>query len=127
MSVCMQKINFIPPFFIEVLQRYYKFAILGTLGMLGYDQWKQYCQLVENSNVHLYSKKIIFIPHLFLEILQSYCKLVTLGTLCIPGHANLKQQHQHVGNWCLSTCKKSTWSLKDITLQSEESCNLIGQ
>ena len=33
--ICMQKINFIPPFFFEILQRYYELAILGNLGMLG--------------------------------------------------------------------------------------------
>ena len=36
--ICMQKINLIPPFFFEILQSYYKIALLGTLGMPGYDQ-----------------------------------------------------------------------------------------
>ena len=36
--ICVQKINFIPPLFFEILQRYYKLAFLGILGILGYDQ-----------------------------------------------------------------------------------------
>ena len=31
MFICKQKINFIPPFFFEIQQRYYKFVIMGTL------------------------------------------------------------------------------------------------
>ena len=38
MFICMQKTNFIPPFFFEILQKYYKWAILGTLGIPFYDQ-----------------------------------------------------------------------------------------
>ena len=55
----MQKINFIPPFFFEILQRYYKLAISSTWGMPGYDQQKQYYQLVENSDVYLHVKNHI--------------------------------------------------------------------
>ena len=38
MFICMQKINFIPPFFSEILLRYYKLAILDTLRMPCHDQ-----------------------------------------------------------------------------------------
>ena len=38
MFIYIQKINFIPPYFFEILKGYYKLAILGTLGMPGYDQ-----------------------------------------------------------------------------------------
>ena len=36
--IYMQKITFILPFFFEILQRYYKLAILGILGMPSYDK-----------------------------------------------------------------------------------------
>ena len=45
----MQKINFIPPFSYEILQRYYKLAILGTLGIPSYDHQTLDRQLVEHS------------------------------------------------------------------------------
>ena len=32
MFICIQKINFIPSFFFEILQRYYKLVFLGTVG-----------------------------------------------------------------------------------------------
>ena len=38
MFISMQKIYFIPYFLFEILQRYYKLAILSILGMPGYDQ-----------------------------------------------------------------------------------------
>ena len=56
MFICMQKINFIPPFFFEILQRYYKLAILGTLDMLGYDQYKWYYQFAERFDIYLHAK-----------------------------------------------------------------------
>ena len=34
------KIDFISPFFLNILQKYYKFGMLGTLGILGYDHQK---------------------------------------------------------------------------------------
>ena len=34
------KIDFIPPFFVEILPKNYKFGVLGTLGMSGYDHQK---------------------------------------------------------------------------------------
>ena len=42
MFIFMQKINFIPSFFLEILQRYHKPDILGTLGIHDYDQYKRY-------------------------------------------------------------------------------------
>ena len=38
MFISMQKINLMPPFFSEILQRYYKLYILGVSGMRSYDQ-----------------------------------------------------------------------------------------
>ena len=51
-----QKINFILHIFFEILQRYCKFVILGTLGMPGYAHPKWYYRLVENFRVYLQTK-----------------------------------------------------------------------
>ena len=37
MFICMQKINFILPFFFEILQRYHELAISGTSGIPSYN------------------------------------------------------------------------------------------
>ena len=42
------KIDFIPPFFVEILPKNYKFGVLGTLGMPGYDHQKWWSQFLEN-------------------------------------------------------------------------------
>ena len=86
----MQKIVFIPPFFLEIKQRYFKLVILSNLGIPGYGHQKGWYQLVENFDVCLYAK-IKFIPPLLLEILLRYCKLVILSTLGMPSHAHQKQ------------------------------------
>ena len=89
MFICNQKVNFITSFFFEILQRYYRFAIFGTLGMPDVTS--------KNDTINLYKilmfifmQKIIFIPPLFLEILQRYRKLVILGAFGIPGHTHQK-------------------------------------
>ena len=41
LSAC-KKIHFIPPFFLEILQRFCKIVILSTLGLLGYGHQKQW-------------------------------------------------------------------------------------
>ena len=60
MSIGMQKINFIPPFFFDILQRYYKRAILGTLGMPDYDQQKRYYQPEKKFDVYVHAKNHIY-------------------------------------------------------------------
>ena len=81
LSVC-KKINFITQFFLKILQRNSKLAILGNFGMPNFIcRWK-----------------IKFILHVFLEILQRYCKLIALGTLGMPGYANPKLFYQLVEN-----------------------------
>ena len=40
--IFMQKIIFIPALFLEVLQRYYKLIILGTLGKFGHTHQKKF-------------------------------------------------------------------------------------
>ena len=76
LPVC-KKIIFIPSLFLEILQRYYRLVILGTLCMLGHthQKWKQ--QLLGNSDV--YSKpKINLISQFFLDILnfKESCNLI---------------------------------------------------
>ena len=56
MFVCMQKINFIFPLFLEVLQRICNIVILGTLDMPGYSQQKWCYQLVENLDIYIHAK-----------------------------------------------------------------------
>ena len=56
-------------------------------------------------------RKITFIPHLFLEILRKYCKLVILGTLGMLSNQPRTIMRTCLKLWCLSTFKKSTWSL----------------
>ena len=86
----MQKINFIPPFFLEALQRYCKLVILGTLGMSGYGCQKRWYHFVENFDSYLHANNQIH-PHLCVELLLRYCKLVILGTLDMPGHAHQRK------------------------------------
>ena len=72
----MQKIIFIPALFLEILQRYYKLIILGTLGKLGPTHQKQWHQPVENVYVYLQTKgqldpPIFFTYITFYRVLQS--------------------------------------------------------
>ena len=53
MFICMQKINFVPPFFLQTLQRYWKLVILATLAMNDYGWY----QLVENFEAYCRPKK----------------------------------------------------------------------
>ena len=65
-----QKIIFIPALFLEILQRYYKLIILGTLGKLGHVHQKQWHQTVENFYVYPQNKKITWSFNVFLQILH---------------------------------------------------------
>ena len=66
------EINFILDVFLEIVQRHFKFVVLGSLGIPSHAHPKRYSELVENFRVYLRAKKINFIPHAFLEILQRY-------------------------------------------------------
>ena len=68
MLICMQKTNFITPFFLKIVKRNGKLVILGTLGMPGYANPKWYYQLVENFRVYLQAKNQLQ-SYAFLEIL----------------------------------------------------------
>ena len=58
MVICMQKIQLDPS--LEILQRYCKIAIFGTLGMTGYGHQKRWYQLVENFDVNLHTQNQIY-------------------------------------------------------------------
>ena len=59
---------------LEILQRYYKLAILGNLNMPSNVKPKFYYQIVEQFCVYLQAKNQLH-PHVFLEILQKYANL----------------------------------------------------
>ena len=69
MFICMQKINFIPHFFLKILQRNSKIVPLGNLNMIGHILLKRPYQFGENFDIYLQAKKK-FILQVFLEILQ---------------------------------------------------------
>ena len=91
--ICRQKTKFILHIFLEILQRYCKLIVLGTLGMPGYANEKWYYQLVENFRVYLQAKNQLH-SHAFLEILHT---LKTIVSTC----RRLR---------CISACQKSTSS-----------------
>ena len=80
--ISRQKINFILHVFLEILQRYCKLVVFGTLGLSGYTHSKWYCHLVENFCVYLQAK-INFIPHAFMEILHRYANLFWVFWTCL--------------------------------------------
>ena len=68
--------------FFNVLQKYSKHFISGTLIMSGHFHQKLYCQLVETL-IFICMEKMNSIPNFFFEILWSYCKLVISSTFRI--------------------------------------------
>ena len=77
MFISRQKIKFILHIFLEILQRYLKLIILGTLGMYDY----ALCRQSDTSNlqktfVFICRQKINFIAYGFLEILQRYANFL---------------------------------------------------
>ena len=75
--ICMQQINFIICFFLNILQTNSKHFTLRNVGMPGHTSKR-----ILSKNLWRLSggKKINFFLHVFLEILQRYYKLVVLGT-----------------------------------------------
>ena len=111
MFISMQKIDFMPPFFLEMQQRYCKLIVLSDLGMPGYSYQKGWYQLVENFDVYLQAK-IKCVPPFFLKTLLRYFLLVILGTLGRPSRIQQKQQYELVGKCHVYLhTKKSTSSL----------------
>ena len=86
--ICKQKINFILPVFLEILQRYCKVVILSTLGKLGNTNTK-YHHLVENFRVYLQAEEPLHPPCFFRDIAK-ICKLLVLGTSGMSGYAHPK-------------------------------------
>ena len=60
MFICMQKINFIPHFFLKILQRNSKIVPLGNLNMIGHILLKWQYQFGENFDIYLQAKKKIY-------------------------------------------------------------------
>ena len=69
MFTCKQKINFILPVFLEILQRYCKLVVLGTFNKPGYTHLKYY-HLVENFRIYLQAKETLQ-SHDFLKDMQT--------------------------------------------------------
>ena len=103
------KIDFISPFFLNILQKYYKFGMLGTLGILGYDHQKWWSYCLENFDVYLHGKNEFYpSPHSWniAKILQT-CYYGYFGHVWLwlqqNGDLSLKR--------IISSCKKSNLSL----------------
>ena len=85
----VQKINFIPQFFIETLQRFcFLFLQTSYIGYFVYT-WLLPPKTTKSTSRKLYAKGKV-ISHLFHEILQRYRNLVVLGILGMPGHSHQK-------------------------------------
>ena len=93
--ICRQKIKFILYVFLEILQRYCKLIVLGTLGMPGYKKPQWYYQLVANVRVYLLSKNQL-LPPCFSGNIAKICKLLILRTLGMPGCTHPKVYDQLV-------------------------------
>ena len=112
-SICMQKSNFIPPFFLEILQRHCKLrAILRTFGMLGYGHKNVGIRkLAGNFDVYLHAKNQVY-PSL---LSWNLAKIMWTCFFGYSGHAWSRPPQTTVPTrrklWCLSKYKKSTWSL----------------
>ena len=71
--ICMQKTNFIPPFFLEILQWYSKLIILSTWPIPDYGQQKDKISLKKTLMVVFMQKSNLSLT--FLEILLRYRNL----------------------------------------------------
>ena len=98
MFVCRQKIKFILHVFLDILQRSCKLIVLGTLGMPGNRNPKQYCQLQENFRVYLQAKNPFDPPPM---LFWGYCKDIQTCYFGYFGHAQL-----HTPKMIASTCRR---------------------
>ena len=101
-----QKINFIPLFYLEILQDFVNvlfWVLWASLNMPN----KIDGQLVEKINVYLHVKNKFLTPF-YLEMLPRYCKLI-LGTLGMSGYSQEKWQYQLAENFgvCLYAKKSN--------------------
>ena len=102
----------------EILQRYCKLIVLGTLAMPGYANPKWYFQLVENFCVYLQAKNQLHTPCFSGDIVK-ICKLLILGTLGMV--KPLPQQKKKIASTCrrlqcLSACA-AIWLADNILAQ----------
>ena len=97
MLIRMQKINFITHFFLKILQRNSKPAILDNLGMPCHKHLKRFINL-KKPLIFICRQKVNYILHVFLKILQRHCRLVILGTLGMPRYVRLKWYYYFVEN-----------------------------
>ena len=107
--ICVQKIYFIPHFFLKILQRNSKLVILGNLGMAGHTYLKLQQQFDEIFDVYLWT----FILHIFLVILQRYCKLMALGRYCKDMQASyfghFGHDWLHTPNMMVLACRRLSY------------------
>ena len=110
MFICMQEIQFIPPFFLETLQ-YCKLAILSTLGMPGYGHQEGWHQLVEKCDGYLHATNEIYHSPLcrnMATIFQIYFGYFRLAWPRPPKSMTLTSRKL----WCAKIdMQNSTWSL----------------
>ena len=127
MFICKQKLNLILPVLLEILQRYCKLVILGTLGKPGYTHPKYY-HLVENFRIYLQAKEPLQ-PHVFLEILHRYANFLfwvlwaCLDTHTQNGNINLYKTLKFL---CMPKINFIIHFFLEI-LHFKESCSSIGQ
>ena len=86
--ISMEKINFNLHVFLDILQKYFKPVVLGTLGMFGYVYPKWYYHLIENFHVYLQAKNQLH-HSCFYGYIAKVCKLI-LGTFGMPGYTHPK-------------------------------------
>ena len=107
--ICWQKINLILHVFFEILQRYCKLVIFGTLGIPGYAH-PQWCYQLEEIFVFIYRQNIKFTPIFYWR----YCKDMQTSYFGYFEYAWLRTPKMIVSTcrnlWCLSPCQKYTSS-----------------
>ena len=107
--ICRQKIKFILHVFLEILQRYCKLIVLGTLGMPGYANQSDNINL-QKTFAFICRKKINFTAMLFWR----YCKDNADFLLWYFEHTWLHTPKMIVSTCrrlrCLSACQKYTSS-----------------
>ena len=86
MFICRQKINFILHVFLEILQKYCKLVILGTLGMPDSAHPKWYYQLVEKFCVHPQAKNQLHSPCFFEDAAKIGKLLIWVLWACLAMH-----------------------------------------
>ena len=125
--ICRQKIKFILHAILEILQRYCKLIVLGTLGMPGYANSKWHYQLVENFCVHLQAKNQLH-SHAFLEILQRYENfLFWVVWACLVAHT--QNDNISLQKTSMFICRPKIKFIIHFFLEIlhfKESCSLIG-